>query len=427
MPKQQSHYAFYVNTSTKLFDVKASHILKPIVHKNLGTLDFAHSDENHPNCTQETDLFTANVTQPVGASIQFIDKLIEPFNKDIMEAYMAPYKKYANDFVNKEFLPEPILSEKSHRYTVFPIHYPTIWKNYKNQQKLNWIVEEVDLSKDIAQWDKILSQNDRDFIMHVLAFFSAADGLVNANIKENLIDIVKIKEAECAYGKQFDMENVHGEMYSLMLDTFVKDDVLKNKLIESIKTMPSIIKKADWCRKWIDSDKSYAHKLVAFSIVEGVFFSGSFCSIFWLKTRKGSVMPGLIKSNRFIARDEAKHIELACLLYALLENKLKESVIYEIIEDAVLIEDEFINASLPCKLIGMNSKLMSQYIRYVADRLLVQLGYNKKYNADNPFEFMTKIDTYVKGNFFEERNDGYSDAKIDNARVFKIDIDIISV
>ena len=211
-----------------------------------------------------------------------------------------------------------------------------------------------------------------------------------------------------------------------MLDTFVKDDKLKKKLIDSIKTMPSIKKKAEWCQRWINSDKTYAHKLVAFAIVEGVFFSGSFCSIFWLKTRKGSVMPGLVKSNRFIARDEAKHVELACLLYALLNNKLKESVIHEIIEEAVQIEDEFINASLPCRLIGMNSKLMSQYIKYVADRLLVQLGYNKKYNVENPFEYMNKIDTYVKGNFFEERNDGYSDAKIDNERVFRIDMSVIS-
>lgn len=421
MPRQQSHYSFYVNETTKLFDVKTSRTLKSVVHKNLETV----GDDKESGLT--TEITTAVPTSHVHTSIQFLDKLDQPLNKEIIEAYITPYKKYASDFINKEILPEPILSEKSQRYTVFPIQYPTIWKNYKNQLKLNWVVEEVDLSKDVAHWDKLLSQNDRDFLMHVLAFFSAADGLVNANIKENLIDVVKIKEAECAYGKQFEMENAHGEMYSLMLDTFVKDDILKNKLIDSIKTMPSIKKKADWCKKWIDSDKSYAHKLVAFSIVEGVFFSGSFCSIFWLKTRKGSVMPGLIKSNRFIARDEAKHIELACLLYALLTNKLKESVIYDIIEEAVQIEDEFINASLPCKLIGMNSKLMSQYIRYVADRLLVQLGYNKKYNAENPFEFMNKIDTYVKGNFFEERNDGYSDAKIDNVRIFRIDMDIISI
>jgi ribonucleotide reductase beta subunit family protein with ferritin-like domain len=338
----------------------------------------------------------------------------------ITEPYMSSYRNYAHEFSNPEIEVEPILSLKSQRFTVFPIQYNSIWKNYKGQLKINWVVEEVDLSKDVAQWKLALNSNDRKFLMHVLAFFAAFDGIVNVNIKTNLIDVVTIKEAECAYGKQFEMENAHGEMYSLMLDTFVKNDKLKEKLINSIKTMPSIKKKAEWCKKWIESDKTYAHKLLAFAIVEAVFFSGSFCAIFWLKTRPGSVMPGLRKSNRFIARDEAKHVELACLLYSLLKNKLKETIVYDIMDEAINIEDEFINASLPCKLLGMNSELMTQYIKYVADRLLVQLGYSKRYNAENPFDFMNKIDTYVKGNFFEERNDGYSDAKIDNPRIFKI-------
>lgn len=418
MPKQQSHFTLYEKEINNLF----------VATGNLSThlTKLKHNEEIKIEKTQTNDITIQLTDKTIGTSIQFIETPEVQLDESVTEPYIGSYRKYVSDFVNKQIMEEPILSTKSQQYTVFPIKYPTIWKNYKNQLKLNWVVEEVDLSKDVAHWDKLLSHNDKDFIMHVLAFFSAADGLVNANIKENLIDVVKIKEAECAYGKQFEMENAHGEMYSLMLDTFVKDDKLKKKLIDSIKTMPSIKKKAEWCQRWINSDKTYAHKLVAFAIVEGVFFSGSFCSIFWLKTRKGSVMPGLIKSNRFIARDEAKHVELACLLYALLNNKLKESVIYEIIEDAVQIEDEFINASLPCRLIGMNSKLMSQYIKYVADRLLVQLGYNKKYNVENPFEYMNKIDTYVKGNFFEERNDGYSDAKIDNERVFRIDMSVIS-
>ncbi|AVL94903.1 ribonucleotide reductase small subunit [Moumouvirus australiensis] len=336
------------------------------------------------------------------------------------EDYMLSYNKYVNDFENDKIIPEPILSIASERYTVYPIVYNNVWKNYKDQLKINWVVEEVDLSKDVSDWNNSLSENDRIFIMHVLAFFASADGIVNANIKENLIDVVKIKEAECAYGKQFEMENAHGEMYSLMLDTFIKDDILKEKLIKAIKTMPSIKKKADWCNKWIKSDKTYAHKLVAFAIVEGVFFSGSFASIFWLKTRQGNVMPGLIKSNKFIARDENKHVELASILFSLLKNKLKESVVYEIIDEAIQIEDEFINDSLPCRLLGMNSELMSQYIKYVADRLLVQLGYRKKYFVENPFEYMKKIDVFVKANFFEERNDAYSDAKIDNPRIFTI-------
>ena len=335
------------------------------------------------------------------------------------EEYLKPYQKYNTDFMDPTIKLEPILSEENSQDTVLPVRYQKVWKNYKDQMKLHWVAEEIDMSKDYEHWTQKLSKNDRIFIMHVLAFFSASDGIVNANIKKNLIDLVKIKEAECAYGAQFAMENIHGEMYSNMLDLFIShNNVLKNKLINAVKTMPSIKKKAVWCKKWIDSDKTYAHKLVAFAIVEGVFFSGSFASIFWLKTRPGSIMPGLIKSNKFIARDEAKHVELACILYSLLNNRLKEAVVYEIIEEAIVIEEEFINSSLPCKLLGMNSDLMSQYIKYTADRLLVELGYNKKYNATNPLEYMGKIDTFVKSNFFEERVDAYTNSKIDNERVF---------
>ena len=367
------------------------------------------SNEND-NCT---DLLSMIESDHI---MTFIDYQPEPENEAITEPYLPSYQKYAADFLNSDIKNEPILSTTSSRYTVYPIQYQSVWENYKDQEKINWVVEEVDLSKDVAQWKKMLSNNDRVFIMHVLAFFAAADGIVNANIKQNLIDVVKIKEAECAYGKQFQMENVHGEMYSLMLDTFVKNEDLKKKLIDSIKSMSAIKKKAMWCEKWIDSDKTYAHKLVAFAIVEGIFFSGSFASIFWLKTRPGSIMPGLRKSNKFIARDENKHVQLACILYSLLKNRLKESVIYEILEEAIEIEIEFINASLPCRLLGMNAELMTQYIKYCADRLLVQLNYQKKYNVAMPFEYMKKIDTFGKVNFFEDRNDQYSDSKIDNRR-----------
>ena len=353
-------------------------------------------------------------------NINFIDPVDEQEDPSITEPYMPSYLKYANDFMNSEIVTEPILSTTSERYTVYPIQYQKVWENYKAQLKVNWVVEEVDLSKDIGHWETMLSADDRTFIMHVLAFFASADGIVNANIKKNLIDAIKIKEAECAYGKQFEMENAHGEMYSLMLDTFVKDDIIKQKLVNSIKTMQSIKKKAEWCKKWIDSDKPYAHKLVAFAIVEGVFFSGSFASIFWLKTRSGSIMPGLRKSNKFIARDENLHVENACILSALLRNKIKESVVYEIIEEAITIEEEFINESLPCRLLGMNAALMSQYIKYVADRLLVQLGYQQKYYSENPFEYMKKIDMFSKQNFFEGREDSYSSSQIDNPRIFKI-------
>lgn len=348
---------------------------------------------------------------------------IEPEKKtqtvEETEPYLPAYQQHQHDFQSTISF-EPILSLTSQRYTVYPIKYPTIWTNYKSQLIVNWVVEEVDLSTDVDHWNTKLDNNDRKFIMHVLAFFATADGIVNANIKQNLIDVVTIKEAECAYGKQFEMENAHGEMYSLMLDTFIKDPKLKDQLINSIETMQSVKKKANWCKKWIDSDKTYAHKLIAFAIVEGVFFSGSFASIFWLKTRSGSIMPGLRKSNKFIARDESRHVELACNLYELLTNRLKEQVVFEIFKEAIEIEDEFINESLPCRLIGMNSVLMSQYIKYVADRLLFQLGYNKLYNVTNPFEYMNKIDVYCKENFFESRNDEYNDSKINNPKIFAI-------
>ncbi len=352
--------------------------------------------------------------------IKFIENEEPVLSEEETEPYLPSYNKYCDDFIDNEIKREPILSTTSERYTVYPIQYKNIWEIYKKQLQVNWVIEEVDLSRDVADWEKMLSFNDKIFLMHVLAFFAIADGIVNANIKQNLIDVVKIKEAECAYGKQFEMENAHGEMYSLMLETFVKDQILKEKLIDAVKTMPSIKKKAQWCKKWIDSDKTYAHKLVAFAIVEGIFFSGSFASIFWIKTRSGSIMPGLRKSNKFIARDENLHVELACNMYSLLKNKLKESLVYEIFEEAINIEEEFINDSLPCKLLGMNAHLMSEYIKYCADRLLVQLGYNKKYNVENPFEYMKKIDCFCKQNFFEDRNDEYSDAKINNPRIFKI-------
>jgi ribonucleoside-diphosphate reductase subunit M2 len=335
-------------------------------------------------------------------------------------SYMEPYHKYIDDFNSADIINEPILSEENNRYTIFPIKYATIWENYLLQKKAHWTVDEIDFSKDLHDWENKLSNSDRIFILHVLAFFASADGLVNANIKSNLIDTIKIKEAECAYGRQFDMENVHGHIYSLMIDNLVKDPIIKDKLFNSITHMPSIKQKSEWCEKWINSDKTYAHKLVAFSVVEGVYFSGSFASIFWLKTRPGKVMKGLRSSNRFIARDEALHVDLAVRLYHLLKNKLRAAVVYQIVDEALLIEIEFINSSLPCKLLGMNADLMTQYIKYVADALIVRLGYPKLYNTTNPFEYMDKIDAYVKSNFFEERTDSYSDSKVDNDRTFVI-------
>ena len=387
------------------------------------------NDPNDTNSTNNTnaqknfleiikDQILENNYEKFETTIQFIET-DEP-ETDETEQYLEPYYKHANDFVDPNIKKEPILSKSSERYTVYPIKYRTVWTNYKDQLKNNWVIEEVDLSKDIVHWTNNLTEDERVFIMHVLAFFASADGIVNANIEKNLIEAVTIKEAKCAYGKQSEMENAHGEMYSLMLETFIKDESLKDKLIGAIKTMPSIKKKAEWCKKWIDSDKTYAHKLFAFAIVEGIFFSSSFASIFWLKTKSGSIMPGLRKSNKFISRDEYKHVELAYILYKLLFNVLKESVVYQIMDEAIEIEIEYIKDSLPSRLLGMNAILMVQYIQYCADRLLVNFGYNKKYYVTNPFEFMEKIDVFCKDNFFESRNDAYTDAKIDNPRVFQI-------
>lgn len=383
--------------------------------------------ENYKNelIEEEDDAGTENFSDNTSNNLynissKFIEHSDDDFPDPYEETYMTAYKKYRHHFQNPNILPEEILSIRSQRYTVFPIKYPTVWKNYKEQSALHWVAEEVDLSKDVYDWEKKLSDDDRYFLMHVLAFFAAADGIVNANIKENCIDVVKIKEAECAYGFQFMMENIHAEMYGLMIDTFIKDYKVKAGLIDSLKCMSSIKKKGMWCEKWIKSDTTYAHKILAFYIVESIFFSGSFCSIFWLKTRSDGIMPGLRSSNKFIARDENKHAELACIMYSLLKNKLTKEIVYEILEEAIEIEIEFITESLPCKLLGMNSESMIEYIKYVADRSLVQFGYPKKYNAENPFEFMKKIDTYVKKNMFEDREDSYSNSKIGNNRTFEI-------
>ena len=344
----------------------------------------------------------------------------EPTELEDTEPYLPSYRKYCDDFINKDIVIEPILSKTSSRFAVHPIVFEKIWDLYKLQLQNNWTVEEVDLAKDVDDWEHLLNHNDRIFLMHVLAFFASADGIVNANIKENIIDHITIKEAECAYSKQFEMENAHGEMYSLMIDTYIgKNGVLKNKLFNSIKTMPAMKKKTEWCMKWIKSDKPFCHKMLAFAIVEGIFFSGSFASIFWLKLRKGNPMVGLIKSNQFIARDEAIHVKLAVAIYELLKNRIKQSVVNEMIKEAVEIEKEFINYALKCDMIGMSSKLMSTYIEYVSDQLLVQFGYNKLYNVDNPLEYMNKIGMNDKVNFFEARNTAYLDGKVNNPRIFR--------
>ena len=301
---------------------------------------------------------------------------------------------------------EMLLTENENRYVMFPIVDDDIWKMYKKQMDCFWRAEEIDLSKDIKHWPT-LTGNELYFIKHILAFFAASDGIVIENLGQRFLSEVQLSEARAAYGFQLMMENIHSETYSLLIDTLVKEEREKTKLFEAINNFPCIKKKADWSIKWInDNRSSFATRLIAFACVEGIFFSGAFCSIYWLKKR--GLMPGLTFSNELISRDEGMHTDFAVLLFSKLEKKPKKAKILDILKDAVEIEKEFICEALPCKLIGMNAKLMSEYIEFVADRLLVQLGCNKHYKTANPFDFMEMISMEGKTNFFEKRVGDYS-------------------
>ena len=301
---------------------------------------------------------------------------------------------------------EPLLSESESRFVMFPLQDEDIWKMYKKQVECFWRVEEVDLSKDINDWEK-LEQSEKYFISMILAFFAASDGIVLENLGMRFMSEVQLSEARAFYGFQIAMENIHSEMYSQLIETYIKNKDEKDKYFNALNNFPCIKKKGDWAIKWInDKRSSFATRLIAFACVEGIFFSGAFCAIYWLKKR--GLMPGLTFSNELISRDEALHTEFAILLYNKLNKKLNKSKIQEIIKEAVEIEDEFINDALPCRLIGMNSNLMSQYIQFVADRLCLQLGCNKIYNATNPFDFMNMISIEGKTNFFEKRVGEYA-------------------
>lgn len=305
---------------------------------------------------------------------------------------------------------EPLLNENKQRFVLFPIQYPEIWKMYKKQEASFWTAEEVDLAHDSKDWNE-MTADEQHFIRHVLAFFAASDGIVLENLCQRFMNDVQVPEVRCFYGFQMMMENIHSEMYSLLLDTYVKDNVQKDRLLRAIETFPAIQHKAEWALKWIVSkESSFPERLVAFAAVEGIFFSGSFCSIFWLKKR--GKMPGLTFSNELISRDEGLHTEFACLLYSMLQHKLNEERVREIVGDAVKIEKEFICEALPVSLIGMNAQLMSQYIEYVADRLLVSLKHTKMFHATNPFDFMEMISLQGKTNFFEKRVGEYQKAGV---------------
>ncbi len=301
---------------------------------------------------------------------------------------------------------EPLLVEDDNRFVMFPIQEQDIWNMYKKQVDCFWRAEEVDLSKDSTHWNS-LNKDEKHFISMILAFFAASDGIVLENLGIRFMSEVQLSEARAFYGFQIAMENIHSQMYSQLIETYIKDREEKHNLFNALEKFDCIKKKGDWAKKWInDNRSSFATRLVAFACVEGIFFSGAFCSIFWLKKR--GLMPGLTFSNELISRDEALHTEFAILLYSKLQKKINKNRIYEIIKEAVEIEKEFICEALPCRLIGMNSNLMSQYIEFVADRLSVQLGYDKIYNTANPFEFMELISVESKTNFFEKRVSEYA-------------------
>jgi ribonucleotide reductase beta subunit family protein with ferritin-like domain len=312
---------------------------------------------------------------------------------------------------------EPLLNEEE-RLVVYPIKHKQFFDEYKKQLGCLWTVEEIDLSKDHKDWEK-LNDDERHFIKYVLGFFAASDGIVNMNIGERFLKDVKILEAQMAYRFQATMEDIHAEMYSLMIETYIKDDTEKKFIFNAIENIPCIRKKAEWAKKWIeDKNASFAQRLVAFACVEGIFFSGSFCAIYWLKER--NLMPGLCNSNEFIARDEGLHCTFACKLYSNLVNKLSYETIKEMVNEVVEIETEFITKSLPCRLIGMNSNSMTEYIKFVADKWVRELGYKNIFNVRNPFDFMENISLQSKTNFFENRPTEYKKSEV---KEFKIDDD----
>ncbi|GMH83119.1 hypothetical protein TL16_g09492, partial [Triparma laevis f. inornata] len=302
--------------------------------------------------------------------------------------------------------PEPLLMENPGRFVLFPIQHEDIWEMYKKAEASFWTAEEIDLAHDAKDWAS-LTANERHFVSHILAFFAASDGIVNENLASNFATEVTIPEARCFYGFQIAVENIHSETYSLLIDTYVKDPAEKNHLLNAIETVPCVQKKANWALRWCEPDNaSFAERCIAFAAVEGIFFSGSFCAVFWLKKR--GLMPGLAFSNELISRDEGLHCDFACMVYGHLVNKLPDQRIKDIVCDAVTIEKEFVSDALPVELIGMNSTMMCQYIEFCADRLLAALNVPKVYNATNPFEWMEMISLQGKTNFFEKRVGEYS-------------------
>jgi len=338
----------------------------------------------------------------------------------------APLSEVSKKFCELEKA-DPLLMENPHRFVMFPIQYPEVWEMYKKHEASFWTAEEIDLSQDLKDWEK-LSETERHFIKHVLAFFAASDGIVLENLAGQFSTEVQIPEARAFYGFQIAMENIHSETYSLLIEQYIKEPAEKEKIFHAIDFMPAVAEKAQWVLQWIQNENSFAERLIAFAAVEGILFSGSFCAIYWLKKR--GLMPGLTFSNELISRDEGLHAEFACLLYSMLQNKLPDEVVHGMIRGAVDVERRFICEALSCDLIGMNNDLMTKYIEFVADRLLTALGHPKIFHSTNPFDWMELISLQGKTNFFEKRVGEYqkagvmaSTAEKSEASAFALDVD----
>ncbi|EXF82227.1 ribonucleotide reductase [Colletotrichum fioriniae PJ7] len=352
--------------------------------------------------------------QPLTTDVATATEKTEVQTKPTQEVIKNENKIVIAPGIKEQEKDEPLLQENGQRFVLFPIKYHEIWQMYKKAEASFWTAEEIDLSKDLHDWNNKINDDEKYFISHILAFFAASDGIVNENLVERFSGEVQVPEARCFYGFQIMMENIHSETYSLLIDTYIKEPAQRTYLFNAIDTIPAIRKKADWALKWIsDENSSFAQRLVAFAAVEGIFFSGAFASIFWLKKR--GLMPGLTFSNELISRDEGLHTDFACLLYSHLKHRPNKQVIEDIIVDAVKIEQEFLTEALPCALLGMNSNLMKQYIEFVADRLLVALGNDKVYKSSNPFDFMENISLGGKTNFFEKRVADYQKAGVLNS------------
>ncbi|KAI0866734.1 ribonucleoside-diphosphate reductase small subunit [Xylaria cubensis] len=348
---------------------------------------------------------------PFDADVHTLANQINDHKPTTLEKPKEEPKPAVAPGIRPEEVDEPLLQENPQRFVLFPIKYHEIWQMYKKAEASFWTAEEIDLSKDLHDWNNRINEDEKYFISHILAFFAASDGIVNENLVERFSGEVQIPEARCFYGFQIMMENIHSETYSLLIDTYIKEPSQRTHLFNAIDTIPAIRKKADWALKWIsDRNSTFAQRLIAFAAVEGIFFSGAFASIFWLKKR--GLMPGLTFSNELISRDEGLHTDFACLLFSHLKNRPSKEVVEAVIVDAVRIEQEFLTEALPCGLLGMNATLMKQYIEFVADRLLVALGNEKVYRATNPFDFMENISLGGKTNFFEKRVGEYQKAGV---------------